>query len=93
MSMSWLSAGHRPGMVVNQGRDRSGELRRLFGLKKTDKLVYIYIGRYGQSDLDWSRFTAVSSIRAFISWAITLRLAVSPTICTWYRRPIGREEI
>ena len=42
-------------MVVNQGRDRGGELRRLFGLKKTDKLVYIYIGRYGQSDLDWSR--------------------------------------
>ena len=44
-----------PGMVVNQGRDRSGELRRLFGLKRTDKLVYIYIGRYGQNDLDWSR--------------------------------------
>ena len=43
------------GMVVNQGRDRSGELRRLFNLMTTDKLVYLYIGRYGQSDLDWSR--------------------------------------
>ena len=53
--MSWLSPKIEPGMVVNQGRDRSGELRRLFGLKKTDKLVYIYIGRYGQNDLDWSR--------------------------------------
>ena len=31
------------------------ELRRLFGLNKADKLVYIYIGRYGQNDLDWSR--------------------------------------
>ncbi len=55
MSMSWLSPMIEPGMVVNQGRDRSGELRRLFGLKKTDKLVYLYIGRYGQNDLDWSR--------------------------------------
>jgi hypothetical protein len=55
MSMSWLSPLVEPGMVVNQGRDRGGELRRLFGLKKSDRLVYIYIGRYGQSDLDWSR--------------------------------------
>jgi hypothetical protein len=55
MSMSWLSPRIEPGMVVSQGRDRSGELRRLFGLRKTDKLVYIYIGRYGQNDLDWSR--------------------------------------
>ena len=55
MSMSWLSPKIEPGMVVNQGRDRASELRRLFGLRKTDKLVYIYIGRYGQNDLDWSR--------------------------------------
>ena len=55
MSMSWLSPLIEPGMVVNHGRDRGAELRRLFGLKTTDKLVYIYIGRYGQSDLDWSR--------------------------------------
>ncbi len=32
MSMSWLSPKIDPGMVVNQGRDRSGELRRLFRL-------------------------------------------------------------
>ena len=55
MSMSWLSPTIEPGMVVNQGRDRSGELRRLFGYAEADKLVYIYIGRYGQNDLDWSR--------------------------------------
>jgi hypothetical protein len=55
MSMSWLSPKIEPGMVVNQGRDRGGELRRLFGLNKGDRLIYIYIGRYGQNDLDWSR--------------------------------------
>ncbi len=55
MSMSWMSPVIESGMVVNQGRDRSAELRRLFGLKKADKLVYLYLGRYGQSDLDWPR--------------------------------------
>jgi hypothetical protein len=55
LAMSWLSPVVDTGMVVARGRDRRVELRRLCGLKKTDKLVYIYIGRYGQSDLDWSR--------------------------------------
>jgi predicted glycosyltransferase len=40
-------------MVVNQGKDRGGELRRFLGLKKPERLVYLYVGRYGQSDLDW----------------------------------------
>ena len=55
MSMSWLSPVIASGMIVNQGRNRATELRRLVGLKKSDKLVYLYIGRYGQNDLDWSR--------------------------------------
>jgi hypothetical protein len=55
MSMSWLSPVIEAGMVVTQGRDRSALLRHQVGLKKTDKLVYIYVGRYGQSGLDWSR--------------------------------------
>jgi hypothetical protein len=55
MSMSWLSPVIAAGMIVNQGFDRSAELRRFLGLKQTDKLVYLYIGRYGQNDLDWSR--------------------------------------
>ncbi len=55
LRMSWLSRHIDAGMVVNRGRNRHAELRRLFGLPKADKLVYLYIGRYGQSDLDWSR--------------------------------------
>ena len=55
MRMSGMSPVIEPGMVATQGRDRSSELHGLFGLKKSDKLVYIYIGRYGQNDLDWSR--------------------------------------
>ena len=55
LRMSWLSRVHGAGMVVNQVKDRRVELRRDLGLKKSDKLVYVYFGRYGQSDLDWSR--------------------------------------
>jgi hypothetical protein len=63
MSMSWLAPVIESGMVVTQGRDRSAELRRLFGLKPIDKLVYLYLGRYGQSDLDWSRLQRFSEQR------------------------------
>jgi hypothetical protein len=55
MTMASMSPRIEPGMVVTRGADRSKELRRLFGLNKSDRLVYLYIGRYGQNDLDWSR--------------------------------------
>jgi hypothetical protein len=55
LRMSWLSPGYSAGMVVNQAKDRRVELRRFLGLKKSDRLVYLYLGRYGQRDLDWSR--------------------------------------
>lgn len=43
------------GMVVTPGRDRRNELKGLLGLSATDQLVYIYVGRYGQSNLGWER--------------------------------------
>ena len=43
------------GMVVTPGRDRRAELRRMLGLGPLDKLVYFYVGRYGQGDLGWDR--------------------------------------
>ena len=55
LAMSWLSPVFDVGMVVNQVKDRRVELRRFLGLKKSDRLVYLYVGRYGQSDLDWPR--------------------------------------
>jgi hypothetical protein len=53
--MAWLSPKIDTGMVVSAGRDRRTELRRLIGLGRADKLVYLYIGRYGQTNLDWQR--------------------------------------
>ena len=61
MRMSWLAPKLDAGMVVNQSRHRRAELLRLIGLSKAHRLVYLYVGRYGQSDLDWphlERFAA-----------------------------------
>jgi hypothetical protein len=55
LRMSWLRPQIEAGMVVNQARDRGADLRRLLSRPKTDKLVYLYLGRYGQSDLAWHR--------------------------------------
>jgi hypothetical protein len=43
------------GMVVTPGRNRRTELRRNLGLAPAEKLVYFYVGRYGQDNLGWER--------------------------------------
>jgi hypothetical protein len=55
LRMSWLKPAIDVGLVANQGRDRRDELVRELGLSPRDRLVYLYIGRYGQDDVDWSR--------------------------------------
>jgi hypothetical protein len=55
LKMSWLKPAIDMGLVANQGRSRRDELVRDLGLSPHDRLVYLYIGRYGQDDLDWSR--------------------------------------
>jgi hypothetical protein len=51
--MAGLAPVIEVGMVVTPGRDRSAELRRRLGLGSSDRLVYFYVGRYGQEDLGW----------------------------------------
>jgi hypothetical protein len=43
------------GMIVTPGRDRRDELRRRLGLVASDRLVYLYLGRYGQAGLGFDR--------------------------------------
>ena len=50
------------GMVVTPGRDRRDELRESLGIDPTDKLVYFYIGRYGQANLGWERLAAMKRV-------------------------------
>lgn len=55
LRMSWMPKQVTLGMVVNRGRDRGAELRQSLGLNPDCRLVYAYLGRYGQTNLDWGR--------------------------------------
>jgi UDP:flavonoid glycosyltransferase YjiC (YdhE family) len=61
MRMSWLAPKLDAGMVVDQARNRRSELLRETGLSRGHKLVYIYVGRYGQTDLDWQRLERLAA--------------------------------
>ncbi len=47
------------GMVVTPGVDRKAELRKRLGLSGSDRIIYFYIGRYGQANLEWDRLAAM----------------------------------
>ena len=49
------------GMIVERGRDRRRELRKRLGLSASDRLVYFYVGRYGQADLGWARLGSMAA--------------------------------
>lgn len=55
------------GLVANPGRDRRAELCETLGIARGDKLVYFYVGRYGQDGLSWERLSRLSGIH-FISF-------------------------
>lgn len=50
------------GMVVTPGRDRRAELRAALGIPDGHKVVYFYVGRYGQSNLGWDRLAAIEGV-------------------------------
>lgn len=61
LAMTWLGPKITPGIVATRGRDRSAELRRLVGVGPDAKLVYFYIGRYGQDGMGWDRVAALGA--------------------------------
>jgi hypothetical protein len=50
------------GLVSSPGRDRRAELRAMFGLSDQERLVYMYVGRYGQADLAWRRLASYAGV-------------------------------
>ncbi len=50
------------GMVVTPGVDRRVELRGTLGLRPSDKVIYFYIGRYGQANLGWERLAKLEGV-------------------------------
>jgi hypothetical protein len=55
LRMADLAPQIEVGMIVEAGHHRREELRKRLGLKASDRLVYFYVGRYGQNDLGWQR--------------------------------------
>lgn len=62
LSLAGLAPIEEVGLVVNPGRDRRRELRDRLGLADGDKLVYFYVGRYGQQGLGWERMGMMEGV-------------------------------
>ncbi|RUL87521.1 glycosyltransferase family protein [Tautonia sociabilis] len=62
LSMAGLAPIVDVGMVVTPGRDRRGELRAGLGLSERDRIVYMYLGRYGQDDYEWGRIARLGAL-------------------------------
>ncbi|WP_406695102.1 hypothetical protein V5E97_29095 [Singulisphaera sp. Ch08] len=61
LRMAELAPTIEVGMVVTPGRNRRDELVKQLGLSPAVKLVYFYIGRYGQANLGWERLERLQS--------------------------------
>jgi UDP:flavonoid glycosyltransferase YjiC (YdhE family) len=62
LKMAWMPDIVEVGMVVTPGLDRRVELRSKLGIPTSDKLVYFYIGRYGQANLGWERLAQLEGV-------------------------------
>lgn len=62
LAMRWLPRSIEVGIVATQGQDRSRELRQALGLGPREKLVYFYVGRYGQDAMGWDRVAAMGAL-------------------------------
>lgn len=62
MAMKDIAPIENVGLVVNPGHDRRKELREGLNLSKDDKLVYFYVGRYGQEGLGWERLAKMKGV-------------------------------
>ncbi len=49
------------GLVVEPGRDRRSELLRRLGLGHSARIIYLYVGRYGQAGLGWHNLSKLAS--------------------------------
>ena len=62
LRMAGVAPIEKVGMVVSPGRDRRAELRELFGIAPDAKVVYFYVGRYGQAGLGWNRLARMDGV-------------------------------
>ena len=51
------------GLVVTPGRDRRAELRERLGVADDERVVYFYVGRYGQANLGYERIGRLERVQ------------------------------
>jgi hypothetical protein len=62
LPMQEIGAQIPVGLVAETGQNRREELERILGISSEDKLVYFYVGRYGQADLCWERLRTMARV-------------------------------
>ena len=62
LPLEGIEAVRDVGMVVSPGVDRRAELRASLGIPDGDRVVYFYVGRYGQADLAWDRLGQIRGV-------------------------------
>jgi hypothetical protein len=62
LRMDWAGPTVDVGMVVTPGVACREELRASLGLSPSEKLVYFYVGRYGQENLGWGRWGRLDGV-------------------------------
>ena len=62
LKMTGVAPTIEVGMIVTPGVDRRVELRRTLGISPSEKVVYFYIGRYGQENLGWERLAKLEGV-------------------------------
>ena len=62
LKMAGVAPTIEVGMVVTPGVNRRAELRSKLGIAADEKIVYFYIGRYGQADLGWERLGRLDGV-------------------------------
>lgn len=55
------------GLVTRRGHNRRSELTRDLGVPRGSRLVYMYVGRYGQDDMAWDNLARLSDFQ-FVSY-------------------------
>ena len=50
------------GLVTRRGRNRRSELLTELRLPRHSRLVYLYVGRYGQDDMQWQNLTRLADL-------------------------------
>ena len=62
LSMADVAPAVDVGLVVSLGRDRRAELRDRFGIGPDGRIVYSYVGRYGQDGIGWDRLAKLDGV-------------------------------